>query len=74
MYALTHCIIYTGHERLDNHAVIIDGALIKDICPLDELPLISSSTIYKVLFFLPALLIYKSMAVVASNSMITKKM
>ncbi|ELX8380864.1 N-acetylglucosamine-6-phosphate deacetylase [Providencia vermicola] len=38
MYALTHCIIYTGHERLDNHAVIIDGALIKDICPLNQLP------------------------------------
>ncbi|EKT61666.1 N-acetylglucosamine-6-phosphate deacetylase [Providencia burhodogranariea] len=38
MYALTHCIIYTGHERLDNHAVIIDGNLIKDICPIAELP------------------------------------
>lgn len=38
MYALTNCIIYTGHERLDNHAVIIDGELIKDICPLADLP------------------------------------
>lgn len=38
MYALTHCIIYTGHERLDNHAVIIDGEIIKDICPISELP------------------------------------
>lgn len=38
MYALTHCIIYTGHERLDNHAIIIDGTLIKDICPLADLP------------------------------------
>nr|WP_314267355.1 N-acetylglucosamine-6-phosphate deacetylase [uncultured Moellerella sp.] len=38
MYALTHCIIYTGHERLENHAVIIDGEHIKAICHLDELP------------------------------------
>ncbi|MEX6210468.1 N-acetylglucosamine-6-phosphate deacetylase [Providencia huaxiensis] len=38
MYALTNCIIYTGHERLDNHAVIIDGEIIKDVCPVAELP------------------------------------
>lgn len=38
MYALTNCIIYTGHERLDNHAVIIDGETIKDVCPISELP------------------------------------
>ncbi|EOV8089622.1 N-acetylglucosamine-6-phosphate deacetylase [Providencia huaxiensis] len=38
MYALTNCIIYTGHERLDNHAVIIDGEIIKDVCPVSELP------------------------------------
>ncbi len=38
MYALTNCIIYTGHERLDNHAVIIDGEIIKDVCPISELP------------------------------------
>ncbi|GAB1439831.1 N-acetylglucosamine-6-phosphate deacetylase [Providencia sp.] len=38
MYALTNCIIYTGHERLDNHAVIIDGDTIKDVCPVSELP------------------------------------
>nr|ELR5215035.1 N-acetylglucosamine-6-phosphate deacetylase [Providencia rettgeri] len=38
MYALTNCIIYTGHERLDNHAVIIDGKIIKDVCPVAELP------------------------------------
>ena len=38
MYALTNCIIYTGHERLDNHAVIIDGEIIKHVCPVSELP------------------------------------
>lgn len=38
MYALTNCIIYTGHERLDNHAVIIDGEIIKDVCTVAELP------------------------------------
>lgn len=38
MYALTNCIIYTGHERLENHAVIIEGELIKQICSVDELP------------------------------------
>ncbi|ENZ0174219.1 N-acetylglucosamine-6-phosphate deacetylase [Providencia rettgeri] len=38
MYALTNCIIYTGHERLDNHAVIVDREIIKDVCPVSELP------------------------------------
>ncbi|NHB93924.1 N-acetylglucosamine-6-phosphate deacetylase [Photorhabdus cinerea] len=38
MYALTNCIIYTGHNRLDNHAVIIAGDLIKQVCPTEELP------------------------------------
>ncbi|WP_445494606.1 N-acetylglucosamine-6-phosphate deacetylase [Photorhabdus sp. SF281] len=38
MYALTNCIIYTGHDRLDNHAVIIAGGLIKQVCPTQELP------------------------------------
>ncbi|ETS29235.1 N-acetylglucosamine 6-phosphate deacetylase [Photorhabdus khanii NC19] len=38
MYALTNCIIYTGHNRLDNHAVIIAGGLIKRVCPTQELP------------------------------------
>ena len=37
MYALTNCIIFTGHERLDNHAVIIDGEIIKAVCPESEL-------------------------------------
>lgn len=38
MYALTNCIIYTGHNRLDAHAVIIADHLIKQICPTQELP------------------------------------
>ncbi|MDX7988937.1 N-acetylglucosamine-6-phosphate deacetylase [Xenorhabdus sp. 12] len=38
MYALTNCIIYTGYDRLDNHAVVIDEGLIKQVCPLNELP------------------------------------
>ncbi|NRN28906.1 N-acetylglucosamine-6-phosphate deacetylase [Photorhabdus heterorhabditis] len=38
MYALTNCIIYTGHNRLDNHAVIITDDLIKQVCPTEALP------------------------------------
>lgn len=38
MYALTHCRIYTGHEILDNHAVVIANGLIERLCPQDELP------------------------------------
>lgn len=38
MYALTHSRVYTGHEILDNHAVIITNGLIKEICPVNNLP------------------------------------
>lgn len=38
MYALTHGRIYTGHDVLDDHAIIIADGLIKSICPLGELP------------------------------------
>ncbi len=38
MYALTNGIIYTGYDRLDNHAVIIADGLIKQVCPISELP------------------------------------
>ncbi|CAQ85178.1 MULTISPECIES: N-acetylglucosamine-6-phosphate deacetylase [Photorhabdus] len=38
MYALTNCIIYTGHDRLDNHAVIIADGLITQVCPTQKLP------------------------------------
>ncbi|WP_406643527.1 N-acetylglucosamine-6-phosphate deacetylase [Pectobacterium brasiliense] len=38
MYALTHSRIFTGHQILDNHAVVIADGLIERICPLAELP------------------------------------
>lgn len=38
MYALTHGRIYTGHDILDGHAVIISDGLIKQICPVEALP------------------------------------
>ncbi|MEQ9844208.1 N-acetylglucosamine-6-phosphate deacetylase [Pectobacterium brasiliense] len=38
MYALTHSRIFTGHQILDNHAVVIADGLIERVCPLVELP------------------------------------
>ncbi len=38
MYALTHGRIYTGHEILDDHALVIANGLIERICPQVELP------------------------------------
>ncbi len=38
MYALTHGRIYTSHDVLDDHAVLIANGLIADICPLHTLP------------------------------------
>ncbi|PKH20539.1 N-acetylglucosamine-6-phosphate deacetylase [Enterobacterales bacterium CwR94] len=38
MYALIHGRLYTGHEILDNHAVVINGDRIERLCPLSELP------------------------------------
>ncbi|KHN52636.1 N-acetylglucosamine-6-phosphate deacetylase [Pectobacterium fontis] len=38
MYALTHCRIFTGHQILDNHAVVIANGLIEQVCPLAALP------------------------------------
>ncbi len=38
MFALTHGRIYTGHEVLDNHAVVIVDGMIERVCPLNELP------------------------------------
>ncbi|WP_409159320.1 N-acetylglucosamine-6-phosphate deacetylase [Pectobacterium sp. B2J-2] len=38
MYALTHCRIFTGHQILDNHAVVIADGLIERVCSLAELP------------------------------------
>ncbi|WP_342221343.1 N-acetylglucosamine-6-phosphate deacetylase [Candidatus Fukatsuia endosymbiont of Tuberolachnus salignus] len=37
MYALTQGRIYTGHEILDNHAVVVSKGLIERICPEAEL-------------------------------------
>ena len=38
MYALIHGRIYTGHEILDGHALVISGDRIERLCPLAELP------------------------------------
>lgn len=37
MYALVNGRIYTGHEILDNHAVVIADGRIARVCPRDEL-------------------------------------
>lgn len=37
MYALTRTDL-TGHEFLDDHAVVIADGLIKSVCPVAELP------------------------------------
>ncbi|WP_312227270.1 N-acetylglucosamine-6-phosphate deacetylase [Pseudescherichia sp.] len=38
MYALTQCRIFTGHEILDDHALIVVDGLIDRLCPLADLP------------------------------------
>lgn len=38
MYALTNGRIYTGHELLDNHAVVISDGMIDRVCARDALP------------------------------------
>jgi N-acetylglucosamine-6-phosphate deacetylase len=38
MYALTHGRIFTGHDVLDDHAIIIADGFIDRICPQAELP------------------------------------
>lgn len=38
MFALTHGRIYTGHEILDDHAVIIANGLIERVCSRSDLP------------------------------------
>ncbi|MFP1751354.1 N-acetylglucosamine-6-phosphate deacetylase [Lonsdalea quercina] len=38
MYALTHGRIFTGHQILDGHAVVIADGLIDRVCPLNALP------------------------------------
>ncbi|WP_067702307.1 MULTISPECIES: N-acetylglucosamine-6-phosphate deacetylase [unclassified Erwinia] len=38
MYALTNGRVFTGHEILENHAVVIKDGLIERVCAADELP------------------------------------
>ncbi len=38
MFALTQGRIYTGHDILDDHAVVIADGLIERVCPRAELP------------------------------------
>ncbi|MFS9539787.1 N-acetylglucosamine-6-phosphate deacetylase, partial [Klebsiella pneumoniae] len=38
MYALTQGRVYTGHEILDDHAVVIADGFIERLCPLADLP------------------------------------
>ncbi|PVZ85923.1 N-acetylglucosamine-6-phosphate deacetylase [Serratia sp. S1B] len=38
MFALTQCRIFTGHDILDDHAVVVANGLIDRVCPLAELP------------------------------------
>lgn len=38
MYALINGRIYTGHNVLDDHAVVIDQGIIERICPVAQLP------------------------------------
>ena len=38
MYALTQGRIFTGHEILDDHAIIVANGLIERICPLADVP------------------------------------
>lgn len=37
-YALINCRIYTGHDILDHHAVIIHKGIVQQICPQQDLP------------------------------------
>lgn len=38
MYALTQGRIFTGHEILDDHALVVANGLIDRVCPMAELP------------------------------------
>lgn len=38
MYALVNGRLFTGHEILDDHAVVIKDGLIERVCPTSELP------------------------------------
>lgn len=70
MYALTHGRIYTSHEVLDNHAVVVADGLIERICPVDELPAGIEIRDLGGAILAPVLLMFSLMAVVVCNSMI----
>src|SRR5471032_2680435 len=38
MYALINGRVYTGHDVLDNHAVVIADGKIERVCPVADLP------------------------------------
>ncbi|MFM7530247.1 MAG: N-acetylglucosamine-6-phosphate deacetylase, partial [Nodosilinea sp.] len=37
MYALTHCTLYTGHQQLQHHALVIEGDRIVRLIPASQL-------------------------------------
>lgn len=69
MYALTHGRIYTSHEVLDNHAVVVADGLIERICPVDELPAGIEICDLGGAILAPVLSMFSSMAAVVCSSM-----
>ena len=47
MYALTQGRIFTGHEFLDDHAVVIADGVIKSVCPVAEPVTYTHLDVYK---------------------------
>jgi N-acetylglucosamine-6-phosphate deacetylase len=68
MYALTHCRIFTGHEILDDHALIVADGLIDRLCPLAELPPTLEQRDLNGATLAPGLLTYNSMVAAACSS------
>ncbi len=74
MYALTHGRIYTGHEILDDHAVVIANGLIERVCPLAELPPeIEQRSLNGAIIWPPVLSTCSSTAAAACSSMTPRK-
>lgn len=74
MFALTNAVIYTGYDRLEDHAIIINGSRIEQVCPQDQLPKDIATRDMQGAIVSPVLLIYKSMAVAVYNLMTPRKM
>lgn len=70
MYALTHGRIYTGHEILDDHAIVIANGLIERVCPLAELPPEIEQRSLNGAVISPVSSTYSSTAAAVCNSMI----